>query len=187
MSLRSPGAKPRTGRSPLGAVLVCVLACALLAQATAFADPSLQAGAVAAANSHPLTSAVLEQCQTASAESERSATFGGEMLYVPGTVRMQIRIDVLERAPADLRFHAVPGAGIGSWLSSSPGVRVYRLLRQVTNLTAPAAYRGDVHYRWLNARGRVMRATELLTPACQQPVSPVANKPKTAAAVAPVA
>jgi hypothetical protein len=168
-------------------VLVCVLACALLAQAPAFADPTPQAGALIAASSHPLTSAVLEQCQTASAQPERSATFGAEMLIVPGSVKMQVRIDVLERAAGDLRFHAVTGPGVGSWLSSSPGVRAYRLLRQVTNLSAPASYRGDVHYRWINGRGHVMRASELLTPACQQPVSPAAKTPKTDAAVAPAA
>ena len=52
----------------------------------------------------------------------------------------------------------------------------------MTNLSAPAAYRGAVRYRWLNARGHVIRSTELLTPACQQPVNPAAKKPKTAAA-----
>jgi hypothetical protein len=184
MSLRSPGQEPRVGRSPLRAALFCVLAFALLSQAPALAmtTPAPTATAVAATSGHPLTSALLEQCQTSSSESERSATFGGEMQFVPGTARMQMRIDVLERSPGDARFRSVTGPGVGAWLGSSPGVRAYRLLRQVTNLSAPAAYRGAVRYRWLNARGHVIRSTELLTPACQQPVNLAAKEPKTAAA-----
>jgi len=182
MSRRSPGNGPRIGRSPLGAALLCVLAVALLTQAPALAmtaSPATQA-AVIASSGHPLTSASLEACQTSSAQAERSTTFGGEMQFVPGTAKMQMRIDVLERTPGEARFHSVAGPGVGAWLASSPGVRAYRLLRQVTNLSAPAAYRGAVRYRWLNSRGHVIRATELLTPACQQPLNPAAKKPKTA-------
>jgi len=180
MSLRSPGQRPRIARSPLGAVFLCVLACALLAQTPALAmTASPPTASATAASNHPLTTAILEQCQQATTESERSATFGGEMQLVAGTAKMQMRIDVLERTPGEARFHSVGGAGLGGWLSSSPGVRGYRYLRQVTNLSAPAAYRGAVRYRWLNTRGHVIRSTELLTPACQQPVKPAAKKPKT--------
>ena len=107
------------------------------------------------------------------------------MATVPGAARMQMRIDVLERIPGESRFHAVTGLGVGSWLSSATGVKTYRYLRQVTNLTAPALYRGAVHFRWLNSRGHVMRSGELLTPVCQQPVEPAAAKQPKGASRAP--
>jgi hypothetical protein len=174
MSLRSLGAMPTTVFSPLPVVLACTLAAVVLAQAPArAAQPAPAVGSAAAAH---LTSATLEECQTATADSERSATLGGEMAFVPGAARMQMRIDVLERIPGETRFHPVSGLGAGGWISSSPGVRSYRYLRQVTNLSAPAFYRGAVHFRWLNARGHVMKSGELLTPICPQPLNPAASK-----------
>jgi len=176
MSIRSLGQLPRTVRSLLPALLVGILASMQLGQAAAHADPQPAAAQTASTR---LTSAALEQCQTALTAGERSATLAGEMAVVPGAARMQMRIDLLERNPGEVRFHAVTGLGAGSWLSSATGVKTYRYLRQVTNLTAPASYRGAVHFRWLNSRGHVMRSGELLTPVCQQPLEPAAvRQPK---------
>ena len=185
------GTDKPTGRRrwALPAVIACVLACAAPAGASSLAAPALGGFAKsapatpaltgAAASVHPNTSAVLEQCVTASADAERSATFAGEMGSLEGATRLEIRIDVLERLPGETRFHSVTGPGVGVWLSSAPGVKAYRYLRQVTNLSAPASYRGGVHFRWLNAKGHILRAEELLTPACQQPVNPPSAKSPT--------
>ena len=173
-------------RWALPVAIACVLACAAPAGASALQAPVLggfaQSAPVTAtptgaeASVHPATSAVLEECVTAGSAAERSATFAGEMASLAGAARMQIRIDVLERLPGETRFHSVTGPGVGVWLGSSPGVKAYRYLRQVTNLSAPASYRGGVHFRWLNAKGRVLRSEELLTPACQQPLNPASAK-----------
>jgi len=114
-------------------------------------------------------SATLEQCQTASAQTERSATFAGEMTGIPGTAHMQMRIDVEERLPDDTRFHTVHAPGLGVWRSSAPAVKSYKYLKQVTNLSAPAYYRAAVRFRWLNADGRLIKALERRTPACYEP------------------
>ncbi len=182
MSIRSLGQLPWKVRSLLPALLVGVLASMQLVQGAAQADPQ-PAGAQTA--STRLTSATLEQCQTALTDSERSATLAGEMDAVPGAARMQMRIDLLERIPGEVRFHAVTGLGSGAWLSSAAGVKTYRYLRQVTNLTAPAFYRGDVRFRWLNSRGHVMRSGDLLTPVCQQPLEPAAVKQPKGASLLP--
>ena len=110
MSIRSLGQLPRMVRSLLPALLVGILASMQLGQAAAHADPQPVA---AQAASTRLTSATLEQCQTALTAGERSATFAGEMAVVPGAARMQMRIDVLERIPGEARFHAVTGLGVG--------------------------------------------------------------------------
>ena len=68
--------------------------------------------------------------------------FSAEMTAVPGTMRMAMRIDLEERAPDEVEFHTVTAPGLGVWRSSDPKVKVYKYLKQVTNLSAPAFYRG---------------------------------------------
>jgi hypothetical protein len=65
------------------------------------------------------------------------------------------------------------------WRSSAPGVKVYKYLKQVTNLSAPAFYRAAVRFRWLNAKGRLIFATELHTPRCEQPAPVTPTTPST--------
>ena len=144
----------------------------LLGQASA----ALAGGHGRAAESTPggkgaLSSAALAQCVTAVPEVERSATFSGEMTAIPGTVRMAMRIDVQERMPAEAAFHTITAPGLGVWRVSDQKVRVYRYLKRVTNLHSPASYRALVRFRWLTARGRVLRHAERLTPRCLQPAS----------------
>jgi hypothetical protein len=91
------------------------------------------------------------------------------MTAVPGTAKMEMRIDLLERLPQALLFHTVTAPGLGVWRSASSGVKVYRYVKQVANLSAPANYRGAVRFRWLNAKGRVIRSLSLRTASCLQP------------------
>ncbi|MHB8241608.1 MAG: hypothetical protein ACYDHN_06415 [Solirubrobacteraceae bacterium] len=114
-------------------------------------------------------SATLEECLTAEVQEERSATFAGEMNAIAGTAKMEMRIDVLERMPNEMGYHTVTAPGLGVWRSSAPGVKVYRYLKQVTNLAAPAFYRAAVRFRWLGPRGRVLSATELHSRRCEEP------------------
>jgi hypothetical protein len=113
-------------------------------------------------------SATLEGCTTSEEQSERTATFAGEMSMIPGAVKMEMRIDVLERAPSEESFHVVAAPGLGVWRWAAPGVKTYRYLKEVTNLAAPAYYRGSVRYRWVNAKGKLVKAYELRTPRCIQ-------------------
>ena len=92
------------------------------------------------------------------------------MTAVPGTAKMEMRIDVLERQPSETAFHAVTAAGLGVWRTAAPGVKTYKYLKQVTNLAAPAYYRGAVRFRWLNSRGKLIKSAELRTARCLQTV-----------------
>jgi hypothetical protein len=122
-------------------------------------------------------SAGLDRCVTAVLQTERSATFSGEMTAIPGTVRMAMRIEVQERMPAEEAFHTITAPGLGVWRASEVKVKLYKYFKQVTNLHAPASYRALVRFRWLTARGHVLRQAERLTPRCLQPAPPAPPPP----------
>ncbi|MGD0454620.1 MAG: hypothetical protein ABSB69_13570 [Solirubrobacteraceae bacterium] len=118
-------------------------------------------------------SATLEQCATATIpQTERAATFAGEMTAIPGTVRMEMRIDLEERVPGEPLYRTVNAPGLGVWHSSAAGVKIFTHIQQVTNLSAPALYRGALRFRWVNARSRPIKTEELHTPRCEQPAVP---------------
>ncbi len=128
--------------------------------------PSLSA---AAGTPKTGVTATLEQCMNEGEQAERSATFAGEMAGIPGSARMEMRIDVIERMPGDIAYHTVIAPGLGVWRGSAPGVKSYRYLKQVTNLAGPAFYRGVVRYRWLNGKGRLLATSIQRTKRCEQP------------------
>ncbi len=137
----------------------------------------VQAGSSSPTTPRPDAAATLEQCLTSGAQAERSATFAGEMNAIPGSARMEMRIEVLERLPTETTFHAVVAPGLGVWRSAAAGVKVFRFLKQVTNLSAPAVYRGAVLFRWLGDKGRPIKDLELRTPRCRQTVPAPAPAP----------
>ena len=149
----------------------CALMLASAAPAGAQGAPSLAQTTTTPTTSGAVT-ATLEQCVTSLVQAERSATFTGEMTAVPGAARMAMRIDVEERAPGELEFHTITAAGLGVWRWADPKVKVYKYLKQVTNLSSPASYRGFVRFRWINAKGHVIKRAERLTARCVQPASP---------------
>jgi hypothetical protein len=142
----------------LGAALALV--CAAPAGAGVWMAPGL---------AKPSVSTTLEQCATSGSQEERSATFAGEMVSVPGTARMEMRIDVAERLPEEVDYRTLSAPGLGVWRFSAQSVKVYRYLKQVINLAGPAFYRGVVHFRWLGAHGRLLASAVLHTRRCEQP------------------
>jgi hypothetical protein len=129
------------------------------------------------------SAATLEQCVTAVAQAERSATFSGEMTAIAGAVRMSMRIDLEERSPGEALYHPVSGSGLGVWRASDPKVKVYKYLKQVTNLSSPASYRALVRFHWLGTKGHVLKRAERLTARCLQPAPP--SEPTRASTGAP--
>jgi hypothetical protein len=120
----------------------------------------------------PIALAALAQCVTAVVQSERSATFSGEMTTIPGSSRMEIRTEILWHRPGGAQFQLVSAPGLGGWHEADAGVTSYTYLKQVTNLSAPAIYRAKVDFRWLNARGRTIKHMDLGTRSCVQPAEP---------------
>ncbi len=117
----------------------------------------------------PVVSANVEQCVAATVQSGRSVTFTGQMETLPGAHRMAMEIVVQEHLPGEVGFHTLAAAGPATWQRSEVGLKIYRYVRQVTDLPAPAAFRALVQYRWLDERGHVLRSTARRTPICHEP------------------
>jgi hypothetical protein len=124
-------------------------------------------------------SAMLQQCLSTGGQMERSATLAGEMTAIPGAARMAMRINLVEKLPGEAQYHVVTSPGLGAWRFSAPGVKVFTSINHVTNLSSPALYRGAVRFRWLNAKGHVMKIEELRTPRCEQPAVSSTSAPTT--------
>jgi hypothetical protein len=142
------------------------LACCLCGSAGAGAAPAVQTGTT---GQDPSVWATLEECVLVSVQSERSAMFAGEMTSLPGSVRMAIRIDIQEEISGETTFHTITAPGLGVWRVSDPGVKAYKFNKQVSNLFAPAVYRATVRFRWLDAKGHLMKSAMRHTPRCRQP------------------
>lgn len=145
---------------------VGVLALLVWAQA-AFADGGLHSSATAPAAG--TASVGIEQCVTSTVQAERSATFTAQMAATATTQKMAMRIELQQRLHGESEFHTLAAPGFGVWRTSEPGVEIYKYVKQITNLDAPAAYRVLVHFRWLDERGHVLKHDELHTPRCVEP------------------
>ncbi len=173
MNRKSP--QPSVGLPPIAPRQLIATACLLAALSGGDcidcprrpAPPSR--AAVPASQPQPDLAATLDECVVPALQGERYATFAAEMTTLPGAARMQIRIEVQVRLPGETVFHAIAAPGLSAWRASDANVHVYKYLRQVTNLAAPAVYRALVHFRWLSDRGVVIRRAERLTARCVQP------------------
>jgi hypothetical protein len=98
------------------------------------------------------------------------------MSAIPDAARMAIRIELQERLPEEALFHAVKAPALGVWRESDAGVKAFKYLNKVANLSAPAVYRAAVGFRWLSAKGRPIKRLERHTAACVQPaLAPMPN------------
>jgi hypothetical protein len=168
-----PRRRPRrAARCALASVAACLAPLACCAPA-----PAQESGEQSA----PAVSATVGECITASAATDRSVTFTGQMETVTGAHRMAMQIVVQERTHEEAGFHTLTAGGLGTWQRSEAGVKIYKYVRQVTDLPAPAAFRAIVEYRWLNEKGHVIRTDERRTSVCRQP----APHPKPSATPAP--
>ncbi len=111
----------------------------------------------------------LLECVPALEGKERSASFEARMRPARGSLRMQVRftLQVDEDLLGDWRRVAAPG--LDQWLTSDPGVTRYSYTKTVQNLSAPAAYRMVVRFRWLDADGEVLERSRETSRPCRQP------------------
>ncbi|HEY5261778.1 MAG TPA: hypothetical protein VIJ33_06670 [Solirubrobacteraceae bacterium] len=117
-------------------------------------------------------SVTLEQCATSTVQTERSATFTAQMTATGTTQRMAMHIELEQRLSGETTYHTLMAPGLGVWQRSEAGVQIYKYVKQVTNLDAPAAYRAVVRFRWLGDKGRVLKRAETRTQHCLQPALP---------------
>jgi CARDB len=119
----------------------------------------------------PRASAQLNQCHPALDAAQRRAVFGGTMRSLRGGQdRMDMRFDLYRRARGSFVFKRVAAPGLGVWNRANPGVGRFKFRQKVENLSAPAAYRAVVSFRWIGADGRVLARAQHVTAACSQPL-----------------
>lgn len=154
-----------------GAALALAGALVLLAWAqVAYADTGPHTSATVPVDG--TASVGLEQCVASTVQAERSATFTAQMAATATTQKMAVRIELQQRLHGESEFHTLAAPGFGVWRTSEPGVEIYKYVKQITNLDAPASYRVLVRFRWLDERGHVFKREELHSSRCVQPTLP---------------
>jgi hypothetical protein len=177
-----------TARGSVTRLLLPLLVCALMLAcvpgwalgATGQASQtggSSAAGQPGTSGGAPVVSATLEQCLDTGEQADRTAAFSGSMTTVAGAARMTIKIELQERMLGEALFHSVSAPGLGMWRGSDTGVKIYKYVKQFTNLSSPAAYRALVRFHWLDDKGHVIRRAERLTYRCVQPASVLTRGP----------
>jgi hypothetical protein len=124
---------------------------------------------VLAAPAHAATSGVrLTGCQSALDPLDRVASFEGRMKVKHHARRMQMRFTLQTRSADQPRWHKLPAAGFGKWLTSNPGIGRYVYTKRVIELEAPASYRTIVKFRWLDAAGARVASAKSTSAVCHQ-------------------
>lgn len=133
---------------------------------------ALPGGADAATTSaapKPTLGAKLTECEAGRDTLRGSAVFQGAMPSVRGARRLSMRFD-LERLPeGEDEWERVDAPTFGEWERSRRGVSGFVYSKRVEGLTAPAAYRAVVRFRWTDAKGRTIRRAVRRTSSCRQP------------------
>jgi hypothetical protein len=126
-------------------------------------------------------SVTLEQCVTSGVQAERSATFVAQMVATAPTQKMGMKINLEERLRGEGEYHVVAAPGFGVWRASEPGVKIYKYVKQVTNLAAPVVYRVAVKFRWVGDKGKVIKRADVHSSRCFQPTLTAPVRPAPAA------
>jgi len=159
---------------PLRAAILALLVFALAAPAAGAAVPRSAA------------KALLTSCERGPTDLDRAAVFEGQMRALRRTARMQMRFTLQARGPDTTRWSTVAAPGFGSWVSSASGTSRYVYTKRVEGLLAPAEYRVQLRFRWLNAAGRSIATTRRSSRLCRQP-DPRPNLVVSSLAVRPTA
>jgi hypothetical protein len=126
------------------------------------------AAAQAQAKGKVSLAARVTSCTTGSDDAERAAAFTGSM-SASGAKRMQMRFQLMQRLgpgpKGSWKKVAVPDWG--TWQKADPGRSAFVFTERIEALTAPAAYRVVIRFRWLDARNHAIRTTTRTSPACE--------------------
>jgi hypothetical protein len=127
--------------------------------------PLLVALALAPAAQARAARAVLVTCDRA----HQAAVFAGRMDAVDGSARMQMRFRLHAQQPGGGGWRRLSVPGFGAWVTSAPRHSRYVFTRRVEALLAPASYRVQIRFRWLDSAGAVVAEARATSRACRQP------------------
>jgi hypothetical protein len=132
------------------------------------------AAALAAAPSPPRAALTGVLCQRALDPAARVVSVTAVMRPVEGTERMQVEFRLLQRLAGARRYLSLGGVGLDTWLEPpvpTLGQRpadVWRVIKPVSDLAAPAVYRFAVAFRWLGGGGHVLKMLTRSSRTCRQ-------------------
>ncbi len=99
------------------------------------------------------------------------AMFSGRVSAYRRSAKMQMRFTLQALTPDEPRWRKVDALGFGEWITVPSGFRKYTYDKTVQGLLAPASYRAVVHFRWRDARGKLIRRERAVSGMCRQPDS----------------
>ena len=112
-------------------------------------------------------------CTRAMDPGNRAVSIEAVMRPLPGTRKLAIRFDLLQRSPG-LPVQFVEVGDLGVWKTPSnptlgqlPG-DVWRLQKPVYNLDAPFTYQFRVNFRWTAAHGKLLGTATRYSRTCRQ-------------------
>ena len=117
----------------------------------------------------PKLGATLQSCTRSPLPVERIAAFVGSMPARANAPRMQMRFELERRRDGERRWRRLKAEGFGVWERADRNVAGFVFTKRVTGLPVPAVYRAFVRFRWLTARGAVVKRAHARTRACRQP------------------
>jgi hypothetical protein len=133
----------------------------------ALAAFSVLAGATTAGAIKATTHLKVRDCQVGDSPKERSATFYGRMTATKGTNQMAMRFTLIDRA-GDGPPTAVDSPALAQWRKSNKGVKRFGYAQSVAGLEKGGVYAVQVQFRWLGAKGQVIRSVKRTSGTCRQ-------------------
>jgi hypothetical protein len=114
-------------------------------------------------------SAKTTTCTTGEDDGSRAATFTGSMPAIAGTQRMQMRFVLVQRLGEKGAYKRVEVPGWGGWQKSDFGRPGFVFTKRVEALAAPASYRAQITFKWLDKKSHTQRTVTKTSTACAQP------------------
>src|SRR3954453_9738207 len=128
---------------------------------------SVFAGATASGAIKATTLLKVRTCQVGDTAKERSATFYARMTATKGTSQMAIRFTLIDRA-GDGPPEVVDNPALALWRKSNKGVKRFGYAQSVAGLKQGGAYAVQVQFRWIDAKGQVIRSVKRTSGTCRQ-------------------
>jgi hypothetical protein len=101
--------------------------------------------------------------------NHQAAVFEGRMDALARSERMQMRFRLYISTPEEPDWTRLGVPGFSSWVTSEPSRSRYVYAKRVQALAAPANYRVQVKFRWLDADGDTLRTSRVTSRPCRQP------------------
>jgi predicted RNA-binding protein with TRAM domain len=109
----------------------------------------------------------VRSCEAGDTSKHRAATFYARMYSVKGTNTMAMRFTLINKA-GDGPPTVVDNPSLSQWRKSRPKVARFGYSQSVEGLEPGGVYAVQVQFRWLDARGKVIRSVKRTSKSCRQ-------------------